>query len=242
MRWLWHEWNDETKPWAGLGTPCTPQDKELFAVATRVTIGNGKKVQFWEAPWLDGRRPKDIAPLIFKDSKRRKCTVSKAMENNSWVSQINMQDGLSVEHIVKFANLWELVSNLQMDPTTPDTISWKLTTSGCYSSKSAYTMQFLGHPNYSMPSLVWRPCPPPPKCKLFAWLTIQNRVWTADRLEKRGWQNCGRCKLCNQVQESASHMLYKCRFTICVWTIVKNWLGLHDVDPSRWHVRRSVKE
>jgi hypothetical protein len=52
MRRLWHEWNDETKPWAGLGTPCTPQDKELFAAATRVTIGNGKKAQFWEAPWL----------------------------------------------------------------------------------------------------------------------------------------------------------------------------------------------
>jgi hypothetical protein len=37
-------------------------------------------------------------------------------------------------------------------------------------------------------------------------------------------------------------MLYKCRFTIRVWTIVKNWLGLHDVGPSRWHGRRSVKE
>jgi hypothetical protein len=126
---------------------------ELFYASTFLTVGNGKNTLFWEAPWLDGRRPKDIAPLIFKDSKRRNCTVSKALENNFWVSKINMQDGLSVEYIVQFANLWEPVSNLQMDQTTLDTISWKLTTRGCYSSKSVYTMQFLGHPNSSMPPL-----------------------------------------------------------------------------------------
>jgi hypothetical protein len=142
-----------------------------------------------------------------------------------------MQDGLSVEHIVQFTNLWGLVSPLQLDPNTSGTILWKLTASGCYSSKSAYNMQFLRHPNSPMPSLVWRPWAPL-KCKLFAWLIIQYTVWTTNRLEKIGWQNCGQCKLCNQVQESASHILNKCRFTIRVWTIVKNWLWLHDVDPS----------
>jgi hypothetical protein len=59
MRCLWHEWNDENKPWIGLGTPCTPQDMDLFAAATKVTIGNGKKAIFWEAPWLNGMRLKD---------------------------------------------------------------------------------------------------------------------------------------------------------------------------------------
>jgi hypothetical protein len=37
-----------------------PHDKELFAAATKVIIGDGKKARFWEAPWLDGMRPKDI--------------------------------------------------------------------------------------------------------------------------------------------------------------------------------------
>jgi hypothetical protein len=43
MRWLWNEWNAEAKPWAGLGTPCTTLDKDLFAAATKVDIGDGKK-------------------------------------------------------------------------------------------------------------------------------------------------------------------------------------------------------
>uniref|UniRef100_A0A8R7UVN8 Reverse transcriptase zinc-binding domain-containing protein n=1 Tax=Triticum urartu TaxID=4572 RepID=A0A8R7UVN8_TRIUA len=53
----------------------------------------------------------------------------------------------------------------------------------------------------------------PPKCKFFAWLILQNRVWTADRLARRGWPNCGLCPLCKQVQESAVHLLFQCRFS-----------------------------
>jgi hypothetical protein len=62
--WLWYEWKEEKKPWVGLGNPCTSSDRELFEAATCVTIGNGKKALVWEATWLDGMRPKDVAPLI----------------------------------------------------------------------------------------------------------------------------------------------------------------------------------
>jgi hypothetical protein len=62
LRWLWHEWDLEAKPWFGLGNMCTPQDVDLFAAATKVTIGNGKKAPFWEASWINGMRPKDISP------------------------------------------------------------------------------------------------------------------------------------------------------------------------------------
>lgn len=50
-----------------------------------------------------------------------------------------------------------------------------------------------------------------------AWLVIHNRLWTADRLQCRGWPNCEFCPLCNQVLESAAHLLYQYRYTIRVW-------------------------
>jgi hypothetical protein len=46
----------------------------------------------------------------------------------------------------------------------------------------------------------------------------------------------------NQVPETASCVLFKCCFTIQIWSKVKNWLGLSDVDTSGWHAMRSVKE
>jgi hypothetical protein len=59
-----------------------PSDKDLFAVATNDSIGNGKKALFWEASWVNGSWPKYIAPLIFDLSKRKRCTVAKALKDN----------------------------------------------------------------------------------------------------------------------------------------------------------------
>jgi hypothetical protein len=238
MRWLW---DDEPKPCVGLGNPCSASDKDLFAAATKFTIGNMKRALFWEASWINGSRPKDIAPLIFDLSKTKRCAVAKALEEDLWLSQINYQNGLSTNHLIQFTKLWEMVQKVHLDPNTTDSILWKFTNDDSYSSKTAYNMQFFGHTKSSMPSLVWKPWAPP-KCKTFAWLIIQKRVWTEDRLERRGWQNCGICKLCNQVQESASHMLFKCRFTIQILDKVKHWPGLQDVDPHSWHARRNAKD
>jgi hypothetical protein len=64
------------------------------------------------------------------------------MEINFWVLQINIQDGLSVEHVTQFSKHWEMLSHIHLTDGTPDFIKWKLTTNGLYSSPSAYKMQF----------------------------------------------------------------------------------------------------
>ena len=110
------------------------------------------------------------------------------MDDQFWVSQIDTHGGLTFDHITQFATLWEILADIQLNNDVPDKIVWKLTQNGSYSSKSAYNMQFLGQTSSTMPALVWKPCPPPLKCKIFAWLILQNRVWSADRLERRGWK------------------------------------------------------
>jgi hypothetical protein len=52
----------------------------------------------------------------------------------------------------------------------------------------------------------------PPKCNFFAWLIMQNRIWMANRIHKRGWSNCRKLPLWNQVQESPTRLVYRCRF------------------------------
>jgi hypothetical protein len=99
--------------------------------------------------------------------------------------------------------------------------------------------QFEGHtisPMYTVVRKVWAS----PKCKLFVWLVIQNRVWTADRLELRGWPNYGLCPLCKQVQETSTYLLCHCRFSVRVWCDIVAWLGLQDVNPRDWGLMGSV--
>jgi hypothetical protein len=45
------------------------KDIDIFYAATKINNGNGRKTPFWDAPWLDGRKPKEFAPLIFVISK-----------------------------------------------------------------------------------------------------------------------------------------------------------------------------
>ena len=81
-----------------------------------------------------------------------------------------------------------------------------------------------------------------PEMQIHTWLIIQNRVRTADQLQRRGWPNCGICPLCKQVQESAAHLLFQCRFTARVWTEVVTWLGIQDHSPLTWRHEDTVQD
>jgi hypothetical protein len=85
---------------------------------------------------------KDIAPRIFKMSKKKNCKVPKALEYNFWFNQINIDEGFDLEHIQQFVTLWKLLSDIHLVHEEADTIHWKFTNNGKYSASSAYKMQF----------------------------------------------------------------------------------------------------
>ncbi|CAM0883761.1 unnamed protein product [Alopecurus aequalis] len=189
------------------------RDTSLFYACTVVSIVNGLKAPFWDSPWLQWQRPRDIAPLIFSIS--------------------NVADDIILPHIQQFVALWTDDSGGAALVRRTDTITWTLSSSGVYSASSAYHAQFLGSISSGMKSTVWKVWAPP-KCKFFAWLIIQNRIWTADRLQRCGWPNCDLCPLCKQTQESAAHLMFQCPFSIRILNMVKTWLGLPWLDVTVW--------
>lgn len=80
LRWLWHEWTAPDKAWVGTGTPCDDTDRLLFRACTMITVGNGHKTRFWWDAWVQGTRPKDIAPGLFARTMNKNKTVTVAME------------------------------------------------------------------------------------------------------------------------------------------------------------------
>jgi hypothetical protein len=187
-------------------------DMNLFYAVTSISICNGKIAQFWESPWLDGEKPKDIALLIHNVSKRKKCTVAQALQNKSWVHNINMEATLTVQHIREYISLWMSLQDVNLHEHRVDSIVWNLTANGEYSSASAYEAQFFGATLTNFNKLMWKVWATP-KVKFFSWLTIRNRIWTADRLERRGWDNYSLCQLFKQTQESAAHLFSHYRYS-----------------------------
>lgn len=241
LRWLWFEWTDSKKPWIGMGTPCTDKDRDFFAAATSVTVGNGCTAMFWNSSWLHGLRPRDIAPSIFDLSRKKNCSVQQALASNLWISNIDISNGLTLTHVQQFADLWEKISTVTLAEDVEDSIIWKFTKDGKYSASSTYKAQFEGLISSDMVHSVWRVWAPP-RCKFFAWLVLQNRIWTSDRLIRRGWPNCRLCPLCKQSQESVAHLLFQCRYILRVWNDILSWLGMHHIITATWMARISVRD
>jgi hypothetical protein len=92
LRWLWKQCKKEIGQWLDSETPCTSTDKQLFAAATTTTIGNGENISFWESAWLQGRRPRDIAPTVFSISRRKNRSLRAALLNSNWVRDLNFHN------------------------------------------------------------------------------------------------------------------------------------------------------
>jgi hypothetical protein len=124
--------------------PVDETDGALFAVATRVTIHNGKTIKFWCSSWLQGCSLASMFPALFNHSRNKKWTVPEAMASDNWIRDMmhDMSESLSMDYI----QLWHLVADSSFNPMDQldDEIVWTRTASGKYSAKSAYNIQFNG--------------------------------------------------------------------------------------------------
>ena len=107
---------------------------------------------------------------------------------------------------------------------------WRWEPSGCYSAKSAYRAFFAGSLKFPCAEAIWK-ASAPLKCKIFIWLVIRRRCWTADRLQHRGLTNQGVCVFCGSGQETIDHILVGCVVTGQVWAQFLSRVGIQAVIP-----------
>ncbi|WVZ62666.1 hypothetical protein U9M48_012383, partial [Paspalum notatum var. saurae] len=148
---------------------------------------------------MTGQCPCDLAPSLYEISKRKQHTLHEALQNKNWIS-------FSVRHLLEYVQLWRATQSLVLHTNTEDTATWKFTPTGEYSSQSAYKAQFIGSIKTNLKDLIWKTWALP-KCKFFGWLAIQNRIWTADRLQE---------------------------FTKRLWKELSSWTANLELDPTNW--------
>jgi hypothetical protein len=165
LRWLWFQWKHKDRAWKALDLPCDSHDHELFAALTFVTVGNGKTAKFWTSSWANGKTPKSMAPNLFHKSKRKRLTVQMAVQENRWINHIlSLQ---TEQELREYMKLWELTSSIQLQEGTEDSIRWRWTQDGEYTTKSAYQIQFEGTYNNLKLMPIWK-AQAEPKCRFFA--------------------------------------------------------------------------
>ena len=128
----------------------------------------------------------DIAPDLYLASARKCRSVRDALDNDRWI--IDLREGVTDQIFSQFLELFERVEGTVLTDDRDDAIIWKLTTNGTYSAKSACIAQFAGLIRTPFDRLIWKTWALE-KCRFFGWLFIQNKIQTANLLERRGIPN-----------------------------------------------------
>lgn len=113
--------------------------------------------------------------------------------------------------------------------------------SGKYSASSAYNIQFAGQVPSTFLNLIWTAWAPP-RCKVFLWLLLQNRLRTAARLQLHGWKKNYFCALCERSLETAQHLFVGSPFLQDVWAAVAAWSSFSNLYPSSWTLGADLED
>ncbi|WVZ70417.1 hypothetical protein U9M48_019088 [Paspalum notatum var. saurae] len=125
---------------------------------------------------IDGSMEKkaELAASLFKAIPKKAIksqTLAHTLHNRAWVS--NISGALTVQVLVDYLLVWDLVEGVVLQQDVPDQNQWKLTQSSCYSSKSAYSAFFMGSVKFGSLKGIWKSWAPL-KGKFFIWLVKNN--------------------------------------------------------------------
>jgi hypothetical protein len=121
-----------------------------------------------------------------------------------------------------FLTLHALMALAQLSPDVGGKFTWRFSSNGIY---SAYRLQFAGAVDFPFAPLIWK-LGAMPRCHFFAWLFVQNRLMTANRLLTREWPNGYICPLCMRNLETSLHLFIDCLHSRWIWKRVAAYLRI----------------
>lgn len=230
-RWPWLQRTDPSRPWSEFDIEVSKEARQIYRVATCWQVGDGMRARFWEDRWLDGFRVQELAPTVYemvRPSIKAERTVSQAMTDLTWATDVGPE--LSAQALDEYLTLWDHLAHVRLNHEAMDSVTWAWEKSGEFSARSAYQAKFMGREIIPTADFTWK-SRAPLRCHFFAWLALQNRCWTSDRLARRELDHQEACPFCDQHEESIDHILLHCVFAREVWSIICSAMGKPSWTP-----------
>ncbi|XP_060965512.1 uncharacterized protein LOC133034440 [Cannabis sativa] len=188
--------------------------QSLVRAGVRWSVGNGSSINVLNEPWLpDHQQPVVISshPAL---QQAKVCNIM-SMDSSSWDEDI-LKD-LFEERDQRLIRQIPLNIN-----HTSDSLCWFNEPNGMYSVRSAYTLQqkLKGLGNDVAASDFWKSLwalKLPPKIKNLMWRAGSNCLPTLAQLASKHVPVSTLCPLCEEMDETISHVLLTCRVVTKVW-------------------------
>ena len=186
---------------------------------------------FWSDRWINGKSIEDIAPEVYgiiNPEIKAIRTVAQALNNGTWIEDIKKL--ITIDVFMQVISIWEECQDVHLSPPVEDKWEWSWEPKGHFSTRSVYQAHFKTKITCEVAEAIWKSWAPT-KCKLAMWLFIRQRIWTADRLEKRGLPHPDKCPYCSSTVENAQHLFMGCAIVNIIWGQVLSWAKLPSVTP-----------
>jgi len=105
-------------------------------------------------------------------------SIKEALSGHRWVRHITGAHTALV--LCDYVELWAKLEEVHLRPLVSDRFVWRWTPDCSYSTSSPYRSFFLSMSSMLGAKLLWK-ASVPPKVKLFFWLALHGRIWTAER-------------------------------------------------------------
>ncbi|KAJ3701113.1 hypothetical protein LUZ61_004818 [Rhynchospora tenuis] len=181
--------------------------RPYFQLSVKTVLRGGQNSLFWYDSWAD-------SSMVFfakNEAVVGPRAVSVAAALRDWFHIVPAPMTLLQHWFFTTAQTTHLTSG-------PDTLIWKWSSQGQYSSNSLYKrLVSAGKTNY-MYKIFWK-FKITPTVKVFLVLLSHRRILTQDQLLRRNINVQSHCHLCQQdVLETADHIFCSCPFTVNLWT------------------------
>ncbi|XP_039003080.1 uncharacterized protein LOC120129709 [Hibiscus syriacus] len=197
---------------------------------SKLIVGNGESIFFWNNIWADESPLKFLFPRIFVLSpiKEGKIAEFGSFEPSGWVWNVQTRRSLSDWELAQWMNLMSKLKDIQLLELVDDFLSWTASGDGLFSIKSCRSSlsPVLGSNNLWLKG-VWLGFAPP-RVEAFLWQLAHQKVAVKAELVKRGLPlgDDILCPLCKENEESMQHLFISC---VVVWELCNKLASFWDV-------------
>ncbi|KAJ1692316.1 hypothetical protein LUZ63_009014 [Rhynchospora breviuscula] len=266
LRWLWRLYAQPESQWSTLA--CTLYGKRrqhtqplfwcqagsffwkdlmslrnYFQLSVLFDINAGSNTPFWFAKWGESILAFFSSHPHPSMTRQNKHMMVKDAIDNPYVF-------LSAPFSNDMCTILDAVRDVTLS-TGPDTIRWRWSSNGEYSTASMYrSLVAAGKTTFRFKNL-WS-LKVPPSLKHFLYFLSLRRILTQDQLLKRKILVTPHCSMCHQsIMEDAQHLFCDCTFAIDIWSrlqfstsvtesIERVFCFLHDATVAGTRVRKTT--
>uniref|UniRef100_A0A803PF19 Reverse transcriptase domain-containing protein n=1 Tax=Cannabis sativa TaxID=3483 RepID=A0A803PF19_CANSA len=188
--------------------------QSLIRAGARWKVGNGTLINILNEPWLPDQNQPFVTSSHPALHPAKVCNLLKVNEL-TWDEEI-LQDLFDDRDQL-------LIKRIPLIPNQPlDFLYWCKEAAGNYTVKSAYQLiqSLKGVCNGNDASVFWKSLwslKLPPKIKNLMWRAGSNCLPTLSQLASKFFPVNTKCPLCDEVEETISHILLTCRIIKQVW-------------------------